>query len=290
MTLRSIIRRRQWLSVLATLCHRVAAFAQSASAQRGHAPRHRRRSERRGHRRRDGHGHRRGAGDTIAASARRCKTVRHRHRDVHRPRAGPLHDPGGVSRIRDAHARRRSGSAAARTDRSAVLRHRSSKRRSPSRRTSRRPPPIGGPSFGTTLTRDEIEALSDDPATLQQQLQDMAGPGAVIRIDGFEGGALPAKAQIRSIRISRDQFAAEYHSAGGVSIEIITQPGLGPIRYFSHLQVARRSLSGRSPFVPVRGPEQNTQLRLRAGRHADQGQELVQSQRLRHQLRTTRRT
>jgi len=114
-----------------------------------------------------------------------------------------------------------------------------------------------GSSFGTTLTRDEIEALSDDPAILQQQLQDMAGPGAVIRIDGFEGGALPAKAQIRSIRISRDQFAAEYHSAGGVSIEIITQPGLGPIRYFTNVSLRDGSLSGRSPFVPVKGPEQN---------------------------------
>jgi len=114
-----------------------------------------------------------------------------------------------------------------------------------------------GSSFGTTLTRDEIEALSDDPAILQQQLQDMAGPGAVIHIDGFEGGALPAKAQIRSIRISRDQFAAEYHSAGGVSIEIITQPGLGPIRYFTNVSLRDGSLSGRSPFVPVKGPEQN---------------------------------
>jgi hypothetical protein len=114
-----------------------------------------------------------------------------------------------------------------------------------------------GQSFGTTLTRDEIEALSDDPATLQQQLQDMAGPGAVIRIDGFEGSALPAKAQIRSIRISRDQFAAEYHSAGGVSIEIITQPGLGPVRYYTNLRLRDGSLSGRSPFVPIKGPEQN---------------------------------
>jgi hypothetical protein len=114
-----------------------------------------------------------------------------------------------------------------------------------------------GPSFGTTLTREEIEALSDDPALLQQQLQDMAGPGAVIRIDGFEGGALPAKAQIRSIRISRDQFAAEFHSAGGVSIEIITQPGLGPIRYFSNFRMRDGGLSGRSPFVPVKGPESN---------------------------------
>ncbi len=112
-------------------------------------------------------------------------------------------------------------------------------------------------TFGTVLTRDEIEALSDDPTQLQQQLQDMAGPGAVIRIDGFEGGALPAKAQIRSIRISRDQFAAENHSAGGVSIEIITQPGLGPLRYFSTLRARDGSFSGRSPFVPVKGPEQN---------------------------------
>src|SRR5205823_258786 len=114
-----------------------------------------------------------------------------------------------------------------------------------------------GPSFGTTLTREEIEALSDDPVQLQQQLQDMAGPGAVIRIDGFEGGALPAKAMIRSIRIARDQFAAEFHTAGGVSIEIITQPGVGPLRYFSNLLVRDDGLSGRSPFVPVRGPEQN---------------------------------
>src|SRR5262249_40545313 len=114
-----------------------------------------------------------------------------------------------------------------------------------------------GSSFGATLTRDQIDALSDDPSTLQQQLQDMAGPGAVIRIDGFEGGALPAKAQIRSIRIARDQFAAEFHGAGGVAIEIITQPGLGPLRYYSNTQVREGSWSGRSPFVPVKGPEQS---------------------------------
>ena len=122
-----------------------------------------------------------------------------------------------------------------------------------------------GSSFGTTLTRDQIEALSDDPAILQQQLQDMAGPGAVIRIDGFEGSALPAKAQIRSIRISRDQFAAEYHNAGGTSIEIITQPGLGPVRYFTNLSLRDGALSGRSPFVPARGPEQNVNFGGGAG-------------------------
>jgi hypothetical protein len=35
-----------------------------------------------------------------------------------------------------------------------------------------------GPSFGTTLTREQLEALSDDPNELRRQLQEMAGPGA----------------------------------------------------------------------------------------------------------------
>jgi hypothetical protein len=112
-----------------------------------------------------------------------------------------------------------------------------------------------GPSFGTTLTREQLEALSDDPEVLRQQLQEMAGPGAVFKIDSFEGGALPPKAQIRSIRISRDQFAAEYHSAGGTQIEIITQPGLGPVRYNAGYRMRSDPLTGRSPFTPVRGPE-----------------------------------
>ena len=113
-----------------------------------------------------------------------------------------------------------------------------------------------GTSFGTQLTRDQIEALSDDPAVLRQQLEEMAGPGAVFKVDSFEGGALPPKAQIRSIRISRDQFAAENHAAGGTSIEIITQPGLGPIRYNAGVRFRDGSMSGRSPFTPTKGPEQ----------------------------------
>src|SRR5262249_60272475 len=93
----------------------------------------------------------------------------------------------------------------------------------------------------------------------------MAGPGVVSRVDSFEGGALPAKAQILSIRISRDQFAAEYHTAGGVSVEIITQPGLGPIRSYLFSSVREGSWSARSPFVPAKGPEQNANYGFGAG-------------------------
>ena len=35
------------------------------------------------------------------------------------------------------------------------------------------------------------------------------------------------------------------------------QPGLGPVRYYSTFRVRDGSPSGRSPFVPVKGPEQN---------------------------------
>jgi Carboxypeptidase regulatory-like domain len=87
-----------------------------------------------------------------------------------------------------------------------------------------------GNAFGTTLTREQIDALSDDPDELQRQLQEMAGVGALIKVDSFEGAQLPPKSQIRMIRISRDAFAAENHFAGGIQIDIITQPGIGPLR------------------------------------------------------------
>jgi hypothetical protein len=122
-----------------------------------------------------------------------------------------------------------------------------------------------GPSFGTTLTREQLANLSDDPEVLRQQLMDMAGPGAVISVDSFEGAALPNKSQIRSIRISRDQFAAEFHAAGGISVEIITQPGMGPMRMNMNYRLLGDSLSGRSPFVPERGPEDNRNLGIGGG-------------------------
>lgn len=114
-----------------------------------------------------------------------------------------------------------------------------------------------GVSFGTALTREQIEALSDDPNELRQQLLDMAGPGATIAIDSFEGGQLPPKSQIRSIRVSRDQFAAENHSAGGIRIDIITQPGTGPIRGNVNTSFYNSALDGRNPLVGQRPPSKN---------------------------------
>jgi len=109
--------------------------------------------------------------------------------------------------------------------------------------------------FGTALTREQIEALSDDPAEMAQQLADMAGPNAVIRVDSFEGGQLPPKSQIKSIHITRDAFAAENHYAGGLFIDIITQPGVGALRVNGNIRLRDGSMSARNPFATRKGPE-----------------------------------
>jgi hypothetical protein len=116
-----------------------------------------------------------------------------------------------------------------------------------------------GSAFGSILTREEIDALSEDPTELAQQLLDAAGGAAVIRVDGFNGGtsgnAIPPKALIKSIRIARNRFAAEHHSPDFDEIEIVTQPGLGPLRGGGSWRWRDGRLSGRSPFATTRGPE-----------------------------------
>jgi hypothetical protein len=117
-------------------------------------------------------------------------------------------------------------------------------------------------TFGTAMTREQIEALSDDPDEMAQQLQDAAGGNAVIRVDSFEGGRLPPKSAIKAIHITRDAFAAENHFAGGLFIDIITQPGIGPLRTNMNIRFRDGSMSGRPAALPfgtqqAKGPERN---------------------------------
>ena len=104
-------------------------------------------------------------------------------------------------------------------------------------------------TFGAVLTREQIEALSDDPDELKRQLMDIAGPNAKILVDSFEGRDLPPKALIKSIRITRDQFAPEVHYAGELRIEILTQPGVGPVRGNVRSGFYDSALDGKNPVV-----------------------------------------
>ena len=113
--------------------------------------------------------------------------------------------------------------------------------------------------FNTVLSKDQIDALPDDPDEMERVLKEMAGPGAMLRVDGFRGGRLPPKAQIRSIRFSRDMYAAENHSAGMVFVDIVTQPGLGPLRGSMDFLFRDEALNARNAYVTEKAPEQTQQ-------------------------------
>jgi Carboxypeptidase regulatory-like domain len=76
----------------------------------------------------------------------------------------------------------------------------------------------------------DLDALSDDPDQLQDELNALAGPaagpnGGQIYIDGFTGGQLPPKSSIREIRVNQNPFSAEFDKLGYGRIEILTKPG-----------------------------------------------------------------
>lgn len=112
--------------------------------------------------------------------------------------------------------------------------------------------------FSTFLSREQIEALPDDPVDFARALQDLAPPGAVLRIDGFTGGLLPPKSQILSIRIPRlDTFAAQDH--GGLSglsfIDIVTRPGGGRLRGGADVGLRDAAFNARNPLSRDHGRE-----------------------------------
>ncbi len=85
-------------------------------------------------------------------------------------------------------------------------------------------------SNAVVIKGSALDALSDDPTELQDELQALAGPaagpnGGQIYIDGFEGGQIPPKSSILEIRVNQNPFSAEYDRMGYGRIEIITKPG-----------------------------------------------------------------
>ena len=85
-------------------------------------------------------------------------------------------------------------------------------------------------SSALVIKGGDLDALSDDPDQLQNELQALAGPaagpnGGQIYIDGFSGGQLPPKSSIREIRVNQNPFSAEFDRIGYGRIEILTKPG-----------------------------------------------------------------
>lgn len=114
------------------------------------------------------------------------------------------------------------------------------------------------------LRGEELDALSDDPDEMSDDLQALAGPsagpdGGQIYIDGFTGGTLPPKSSIREIRINQNPFSSEYNKLGYGRIEILTKPGTDTWHGSAFFNGGDQILNARNPFSTVTPDYQSRQ-------------------------------
>jgi hypothetical protein len=117
----------------------------------------------------------------------------------------------------------------------------------------------------TVLSAKDLEALSDDPDQLEQDLLALAGPsagpnGGQIYIDGFSNGTLPPKSAIREVRINQNPFSAEYDRPGFGRVEVFTKPGSdkwhGQVMFNENNSV----LNSRNPYVTAKIPDYHSEI------------------------------
>ena len=119
-----------------------------------------------------------------------------------------------------------------------------------------------GSAFTNVLTAEQIAQLPDDPEEFENAINQLAGPGAQIRVNGFRGGKLPPKSQIREIRFRMNPYAPENHDAGFGLVDITTKPGVNSWHGSFNFGFRDESLNGRQVFAPFRGPEQQRRFGL----------------------------
>jgi hypothetical protein len=109
------------------------------------------------------------------------------------------------------------------------------------------------------LTGKDLDALSDDPDELSNELTALAGPaagpnGGQIFIDGFTGGQLPPKSAIRAIIINQNPFSAQYDTPGYGRIEILTKPGTDKLHGQIFFNADASAFNTRNPFAANQPP------------------------------------
>ena len=122
-----------------------------------------------------------------------------------------------------------------------------------------------GNSMSTTLEESEIEELPEDPEELAEVLAAMAGgSGAVFQVNGFRGGRLPSRDEIRQIRFRTNSFSADNHDAGRTQIEIITRPNVREWNGNGSFNYRGDRMNARNAFSINETPEENRNFNLGA--------------------------
>jgi len=116
-----------------------------------------------------------------------------------------------------------------------------------------------GNASALVLRGDDLNALSDDPTDLANDLQALAGPsagpnGGTLYIDGFSGGELPSKNEIREIRINQNPFSPEYDKLGYGRIEIFTKPGANHVHGTGYYNFGDDFWNSRNPYAAEKAP------------------------------------
>jgi len=110
---------------------------------------------------------------------------------------------------------------------------------------------------GSVVLKDkDLDALSDDPDELSNELTALAGPsagpnGGEIYVGGFSGGQLPPKSAIREIRVNQNPFSAEFDHLGYGRIEILTKPGTDQLHGRFFMQGNDNSFNTGNPIIPA---------------------------------------
>ncbi len=113
-------------------------------------------------------------------------------------------------------------------------------------------------SSALVFKKEQLDTLSNDDATLQQQILGIAGGDGQhppqVYIDGFSGGRFPPKSSIREIRINQNPYSAQYEGLGFGRVEIFTKPGTDKLHGYLQSSGNDRAFNARNPFTGAQPP------------------------------------
>ncbi len=116
----------------------------------------------------------------------------------------------------------------------------------------------GDNASSLVFKKEQLDTLSSDDATLQQQILAIAGGDGQhppqVYIDGFSGGRFPPKSSIREIRINQNPYSAQYEGLGFGRVEIFTKPGTDKLHGYLQSSGNDRAFNARNPFTGAQPP------------------------------------